>query len=120
MAGNRASGDPAKPAGAQAVAHATHLHAAWRQARRVVVAVVGGTVALVGVALIFLPGPAFVVIPAGLAILASEFVWARRLLRHARRQGKAWGRRVLGKSTATPSKEAARHDHSPPADEPSP
>jgi uncharacterized protein (TIGR02611 family) len=51
-----------------------------KQARRVVVAVVGGTVLLVGVAMIVLPGPAFVVIPLGLAILATEFVWARWLL----------------------------------------
>jgi uncharacterized protein (TIGR02611 family) len=41
---------------------------------------VGGTVVAIGVAMIVLPGPAFVVIPAGLAILATEFVWARRML----------------------------------------
>ena len=35
---------------------------------------------LVGVAMIVLPGPAFVVIPLGLAVLATEFVWARWLL----------------------------------------
>lgn len=52
-----------------------------RQARRLVIAIVGGTVLLIGVAMLVLPGPAFVVIPAGLAILATEFVWARRLLR---------------------------------------
>jgi len=52
-----------------------------RQARRLVIAVVGGTVLLIGVAMLVLPGPAVVVIPAGLAILATEFVWARRLLR---------------------------------------
>ena len=45
--------------------------------RRVIVAVVGGTVFLIGVALIFLPGPAFIVIPIGLAILGSEFAWAK-------------------------------------------
>jgi hypothetical protein len=44
----------------------------------------GGTVVLLGVALIALPGPAFVVIPAGLAILAIEFSWARDWLRSAR------------------------------------
>ena len=51
-----------------------------RQARRLVVIVVGFTVLLIGVAMLVLPGPAVVVIPAGLAILAVEFVWARRLL----------------------------------------
>ena len=36
--------------------------------------------AAAGVAMIVLPGPAVIVIPIGLAILASEFVWAARLL----------------------------------------
>lgn len=51
-----------------------------RGAWRLIILVVGGTVLAVGVAMIVLPGPAFVVIPAGLAILATEFLWARRLL----------------------------------------
>lgn len=54
--------------------------ATLRVARKIVVAVIGGTVLAVGVALIVLPGPAVVVIPVGLAILATEFLWARRLL----------------------------------------
>jgi hypothetical protein len=52
--------------------------------RRVVIAVVGTTVVLFGLALLVLPGPAFVVIPIGLAILATEFAWARRVLRIVR------------------------------------
>lgn len=56
-----------------------------RHARRVIVAVVGVTVLLLGIALLVLPGPAVVVIPIGLAILAVEFAWARRLLRRVRR-----------------------------------
>jgi hypothetical protein len=55
-----------------------------RHVRTIVVAVVGGTVLTLGIALIVLPGPAFLVIPAGLAILAIEFAWARRWLRSAR------------------------------------
>lgn len=55
---------------------------AW--ARRLVVAVIGSTVVLVGIALIVLPGPAFIVIPIGLGILGLEFAWARRLLKRAR------------------------------------
>lgn len=51
-----------------------------RTARRIVVAIVGGTITLIGVALLVLPGPAFVVIPVGLSILATEFVWARQWL----------------------------------------
>jgi uncharacterized protein (TIGR02611 family) len=50
-------------------------------ARRVLVAVIGFGIVTFGVALIFLPGPAVLVIPLGLAILATEFIWARKLLR---------------------------------------
>ena len=47
--------------------------------------VVGVTVVLIGIVLLVLPGPAFVVIPVGLAILATEYAWARRWLRKVRR-----------------------------------
>ena len=57
---------------------------ALRHARRLIVLVVGLTVVLIGVAMLVLPGPAFVVIPLGLAILATEFVWARHLLHNLR------------------------------------
>jgi tellurite resistance protein TerC len=55
-----------------------------KQIRRIAVLAVGGTVLAIGIALIVLPGPAFIVIPLGLAILAMEFAWARRWLRSAR------------------------------------
>jgi len=53
--------------------------------KRIFIGLVGGTVLLVGIALIVLPGPAFVVIPAGLAILSVEFTWAKRWLQKARK-----------------------------------
>ena len=56
----------------------------YRQARRLVIILIGGSLLLLGVALVFLPGPAFVVIPAGLAVLSLEFAWARRFLRKIR------------------------------------
>ena len=49
--------------------------------KKVIIAITGGTVLLVGIAMIVLPGPALIVIPAGLAILATEFLWARRALK---------------------------------------
>lgn len=58
---------------------------AYRNARRVIVGVVGGTVLLIGLALVVLPGPAFIVIPIGLAILSIEFAWARSWLIRVRR-----------------------------------
>jgi tellurite resistance protein TerC len=40
----------------------------------------GFSVLAIGIAMIALPGPAVIVIPVGLAILATEYVWARKLL----------------------------------------
>jgi hypothetical protein len=66
------------------------------------VALVGGTVLLVGIAFLVLPGPGLPIVAAGIAILATEFLWARRALRNAkgavakarRRSGlRAWLRR---------------------------
>jgi uncharacterized protein (TIGR02611 family) len=67
-----------------------HLFGRWnldniKVVRRVIVSVVGTTVLLIGIALLVLPGPAFIVIPVGLAILATEYAWARRWLKKARR-----------------------------------
>ena len=59
---------------------------------RVVIALLGAAVVAVGVALLALPGPGWLIIFAGLAILASEFAWAERLLAHARAQVEAWTR----------------------------
>jgi uncharacterized protein (TIGR02611 family) len=47
---------------------------------RAAVVLAGFVVVLVGLALIPLPGPGLLVIAAGLALLALEFVWAERLL----------------------------------------
>ena len=57
------------------------VHQTYVVARKVVIALIGGTVTLIGIAMIVLPGPAFIVLPAGLAILAIEFAWARRWLK---------------------------------------
>jgi uncharacterized protein (TIGR02611 family) len=51
-----------------------------RQAKRVIRVVVGFTLLIVGVLLLVLPGPGWVTIFLGLALLAAEFAWARRLL----------------------------------------
>ncbi len=62
------------------------INVTYRQARRLVIFITGAALVLVGVAMIFLPGPAIVVIPAGLAVLSLEFAWARRFLAHVRRR----------------------------------
>lgn len=60
----------------------------YKQARRVVILMTGSTVLLVGIIMIFLPGPAILIIPLGLTILAAEFAWARLWLRRIRRARK--------------------------------
>jgi uncharacterized protein (TIGR02611 family) len=74
---NRSTGEPSWPGDAA-------VKAAVRHARRAVVAVVGVTLLLIGAVMIVTPGPALVVIPLGLVVLAAEFAWARRLLRRVR------------------------------------
>jgi len=68
------------------------LYVPYKVAKRIAVGIVGGSVLLVGVAMIVLPGPAFVVIPAGLAILSIEFAWARIWLRKAKAKAEAMAR----------------------------
>jgi hypothetical protein len=72
--------------------------------RKFIVALIGSTILLIGLALVVLPGPAVVVIPVGLAILASEFAWARRIIR----RGKIFvGRKMRrgAKDEATPAEQ---------------
>ena len=65
--------------------------AASRAARKLVVGVLGGSVLALGLVMLVTPGPAIVVIPAGLGILALEFAFAKRWLRALKRRlnGKA-------------------------------
>ncbi len=58
----------------------------YKAARRLAIAILGGTVLLGGIIMVVTPGPAIVVIPIGLAILAMEFAWARLLLRRVRKK----------------------------------
>lgn len=61
-----------------------YLDHAPKPVRRVIIGVIGGTILVLGIAMIVLPGPAIVVVPLGLMVLATEFIWARRWLRKFR------------------------------------
>ena len=61
-----------------------------RRTYQVGVALLGGLVLAAGVIMIPYPGPGWLVVFAGLAILATEFIWARRVLDYARGKYDAW------------------------------
>src|SRR5438094_9873894 len=85
--------DPGSDRGWIDKAHALHK----RQhpvVRRVVVAIVGGVLLLVGIALLVLPGPGLLVIAAGVAVLSLEFAWAQRLLSRVQASMTTLGRRL--------------------------
>lgn len=56
-------------------------HQSLKQARRLIIFVFGMTLLLTGICMLVLPGPAILVIPVSLAVLGTEFVWARRWLK---------------------------------------
>jgi uncharacterized protein (TIGR02611 family) len=55
-----------------------------RYGKRILVIIAGSAVTITGVAMLVLPGPGFLVMFAGLAILSSEFEWADRLKQRVR------------------------------------
>jgi len=62
-------------------------HPRLNTAYRTAVGVVGGTLSVVGLLLVPLPGPGWLVVFLGLAVLGTEFHWARRV--------SAWLKRML-------------------------
>ncbi|HZH25176.1 MAG TPA: PGPGW domain-containing protein [Solirubrobacteraceae bacterium] len=67
---------------------------------RILFGVAGAAVTLAGVAMLITPGPAFVVIPIGLAMLALEFAWAEHLLDRALEQAEAAQRKAAATTRA--------------------
>lgn len=78
------------------------LYVPYKVAKRIAIGIVGGSVLLVGVAMIVLPGPAFVVIPAGLAILGIEFAWARSWLKKAKAKAGEVARNITSRNGKNP------------------
>jgi hypothetical protein len=79
---------------------ALRLHKAHPLARKIIVGVLGGVSLAAGIVMIFFPGPAFIFIPLGILLLASEFKWAepwaRKVLEafhHMRKRWRLWRRR---------------------------
>ena len=83
-----------EPAGSERVRHPFRAFFARNRTLdttyRVVIAVLGALVVLGGIVLIPLPGPGWLIVFGGLALLATEFAWADRLLRFARNKVLGW------------------------------
>jgi hypothetical protein len=73
-----------------------------RSGKRVAVTIAGFAVILAGAAMLILPGPGILVIIAGLALLATEYVWAQRLLKVARARATQAKDLVFKKKDETP------------------
>ncbi|MFZ4124417.1 MAG: PGPGW domain-containing protein [Candidatus Planktophila sp.] len=69
------------------------LHDSWKHLphpiRWVIVATIGGTLVVLGLIFMVLPGPGLPLVIAGLAILASEFAWAQYMLNQIRERSQA-------------------------------
>lgn len=66
------------------------MHKTKRQLKRIAIGISGGIVTIIGIIAIPYPGPGWLIVFAGLAILATEFDWARRLLDKAKGKYDEW------------------------------
>lgn len=58
-----------------------------QQAKRLMKILLGFTLLVLGILMVFTPAPGLLIILLGLGVLAAEFVWARQLLEHLKEQG---------------------------------
>jgi len=80
------------------------LYGPYRMAKRIAIGIVGGSVLIIGICMIVLPGPAFVVIPVGLGILGIEFAWARIWLKKIKERAQNVARNVKERVAAHKNK----------------
>ncbi len=71
--------------------------------KRFAVTILGAGLLVLGAAMMVLPGPGILVVVAGLAVLATEYVWAQRLLKRARSQAE----KVQEAAVASPARTGA-------------
>ena len=80
-----------------------------RNGKRIGITIAGFAVLLAGVVLLVLPGPGWLLIFAGLAILSTEYVWARRLLMKAKQKADQAKDAVLQRKNARAERKAQRN-----------
>ncbi len=94
---------PAEPKLVAKLRARQQLHRERGRIYRALFVLAGLVVLAAGIAMLALPGPAFVVIPIGLAILSLEFAWAEHLLERALVKGEDAKRKA---AAATPAQKA--------------
>lgn len=77
------------------------MHSFHQQFKKVLVGIVGGLVLLAGIIMIPYPGPGWLVVFTGLAILATEFTWAQRILDRTKSKYDSWQEWLKKQSSAT-------------------
>lgn len=78
-----------------------------RNGKRIAVTVAGLVLLAAGLVMMVLPGPGVLVIIAGLAVLATEYVWAQRMLNFAKGKAEQAKNKVLRRNgqAARPAKD---------------
>ena len=74
-----------------------------RSSKRIAVTIVGFALVLGGLAMLVLPGPGIVVVFAGLAVLATEYVWAATAIEHTKRLAASAKNRLRRKPSSGPA-----------------
>ncbi len=103
--------EPPDPADTALADLARTAEATWKSARRWVIFVVGISIVLFGLVVGILPGvPGIPIMFLGFALLATEFIWARKILKRLKQEAlalKAKAERAMGLSPSTPNADAA-------------
>lgn len=68
-----------------------------RNGKRIGATIAGSVLVVVGLAMLVLPGPGILLVIAGLAVLATEYIWAQRALNFAKQKAEQAKNKVLGR-----------------------
>jgi uncharacterized protein (TIGR02611 family) len=72
-----------------------------RNGKRIAVSAAGLILVAAGLALLVLPGPGLLLVILGFAILATEYVWAQRMLNFAKRKAEQAKNKVLRRESGS-------------------
>jgi hypothetical protein len=85
------------------------LRSIWQISRKLVVTLAGGALLLGGAAMLVLPGPGLLAIGLGLALLSTEYRWARRARNRIVNRTAALRRRVTARRRGSGCRPLSEH-----------